>query len=689
MIRRSNARDRRILASPAVHPCVGISPATLLTSLFTLSQNICNFNSTFFPTQRRNVRESIRQIRILLMFFEEIKDRKLVLPESAILSFSELHLTFQKIQFLLEDCTREGARLWILMKSKLISTQFHVLVRGISTAVDVLPLSLIDHVGCDVKELVELVGKQARKAKFEVDPEDEWVSNQVVWILDYFEKGIEPDLNFIKCILDYLEIRSWSDCNKEISFLEEEIGNQCSNSDEREVPSLSSLLGLMSYCRGVIFESLDHRNVEQIDDVRCNMEIEVLSYLNPEDFRCPISLELMTDPVTISTGQTYDRSSIEKWLKAGNIICPKTGERLTSTELVPNSSLRKLIQRFCSDYGVSLPILGGRTRDLTRTILPGSPAAAEAIKFLSRFLAKRLVFGSIEHRKKAAQEIRILAKSNIYNRSCLIESGTIPPLLQLLSLPDRMAQESGIGALLKLSKHSNGKKCIIDSGGIKQILSVLKRGLSYEAKQIAAATVFYLASVKENRKLLGEIPETIPGLVDLIKEKPNSGKKNAVSAIFALLLDPVNNKRVVDSGIIPCLIEIVGWSDKEELVTDSLAIIAALGENEEGTLEIMKNRGVSTITRRLKSMGCSRNGKEYCISILLSLSKIGGGQVMEELSKDTSVMSSLYSVITEGTCHGSSKARSLLKILHKFRETSTSTSTYVGSPLCDQRLHVW
>jgi hypothetical protein len=27
----------------------------------------------------------------------------------------------------------------------------------------------------------------------------------------------------------------------------------------------------------------------------------------PDDFRCPISLELMTDPVILATGQTFDR----------------------------------------------------------------------------------------------------------------------------------------------------------------------------------------------------------------------------------------------------------------------------------------------------------------------------------------------------------------------------------------------
>lgn len=55
------------------------------------------------------------------------------------------------------------------------------------------------------------------------------------------------------------------------------------------------------------------------------------------------SLELMTDHVTVSTGQTYNIASTLKWLKLRNVICPKTGEKSRSIELVANSSLQKII----------------------------------------------------------------------------------------------------------------------------------------------------------------------------------------------------------------------------------------------------------------------------------------------------------------------------------------------------------
>ncbi|KAJ6676707.1 U BOX DOMAIN-CONTAINING [Salix viminalis] len=651
MIRNFDQTDRRMLKFPAVHPCEAISPETLLNSLISLSQNICNYQSKLFSTQRKNARQTIRQIGLLLLFFEETRDLRLALTDSVVLCFSELHHAFQKVQFLLEDCTREGAKLWILIKCQVVSTQFRALIRAIATALDVLPLGLLD-VGVEVKELVELAGKQARNAKVEVDPEDERALQQVFSVLDHFEKGIEPDSSFMKRVLDHLEIRNWNDCNKEIKFLEEQIDFQYSDCDEREAPFLSSLLGLMNYCRGVIFETWNHRSNKS--DARHS--IEALSCINAEDFRCPISLELMTDPVTVSTGQTYDRSSIQRWLKSGNMTCPKTGERMTSTELVPNTTLRKLIQQFCTDVGVCASSSGGQSRDIARTISPGSPAAAEEMKFLSRFLARRL--------------------------------GTILPLINLLSSSsEHHAQEIAISALLKLSKHTSGKKEIVESGGLKPILAVLQRGLSLEAKQMAAAIIFYLASVKAYRKLIGETPEVVPTLVELIKDGTTCGKKNGVVAIFGLLLHSGNHQRVISSGTIPLLMDIFSSSDNDELIADSLAVLAAIAESVDGTLAILQTSALSTIPRILRS-SASRAAREYSVTVLLSLCKNGGSEAISILAKDHSLMSSLYLLLTDGSSSGSSKARALMKLLHKFHETSSSGRIASVVP-CERPVHVW
>ncbi|CAI8609937.1 unnamed protein product [Vicia faba] len=669
----SNHRDRRILSFPAVHPCEGISTATLVASLITLSQTICNFQPQIFPTQKRNARETIRQISIISIFLHEIQHNCSIIPNSnsIIISFSELHFTLQKIHFLMQDCTLEGANLLLLSKSRHVADQFCSLIRAVATTVDVLPLHRIQ-ICEEVKELVELVAKQARKAKFEVDLSDEIATKKLYSILHQFERGTEPNVHIMQEILDYLKINSWNDCNREIKFIENEI-SLLENRDcnQREIPLLSSLVGFLSYCRVVIFEfeSLD-QNSDQYE-ARISTEMISITCLNPDDFRCPISLELMTEPVTVSTGQTYDRASIHKWLKAGNRTCPKTGENLNTTELVPNTTLKKLIQQFCTDNGVSFSKSCNRNRDITKTISPGSSAAAHAMQFLSWFLTRRLVFGTEKQKNKAAYEIRLLTRSSIFNRACLIEVGTVPPLLELLATEDKTTQENAVSALMKLSKHSNGPENIMGHNGLKPIISVLKNGLSLEAQQIAAAIIFYLCSVKEYRKSIGENQDAIPCLVELVKQGTTYGKKNAVVAIFGLLLLPRNHQRVIEAGAVHALVSILDPSYKEELVTEALAVIAALAENFDGANAVLEASALPLITGMLRSV-TSRAGKEHCASILLSLCVNVGVDVVGVLSKDITLMPLLYSLLTDGTAHAAKKARFLIKILQDFNETACS-----------------
>ncbi|KAK9755838.1 hypothetical protein RND81_01G054300 [Saponaria officinalis] len=69
----------------------------------------------------------------------------------------------------------------------------------------------------------------------------------------------------------------------------------------------------------------------------------------PQYFLCPISLQIMKDPVTTTTGITYDRESIDQWLKeAVDPVCPVTKQPLPmGSDLTPNHTLRRLIQAWC------------------------------------------------------------------------------------------------------------------------------------------------------------------------------------------------------------------------------------------------------------------------------------------------------------------------------------------------------
>eukprot|EP00054_Salpingoeca_dolichothecata_P027154 m.197600 g.197600 ORF g.197600 m.197600 type:complete len:1101 (+) comp25879_c0_seq3:125-3427(+) len=65
----------------------------------------------------------------------------------------------------------------------------------------------------------------------------------------------------------------------------------------------------------------------------------------PKEYVDPISLSVMSDPVTTPTGVSYERSSIESWILQ-NGTDPLTSKPLKSSQLVPNLSLREAIKRW-------------------------------------------------------------------------------------------------------------------------------------------------------------------------------------------------------------------------------------------------------------------------------------------------------------------------------------------------------
>jgi ankyrin repeat protein len=62
----------------------------------------------------------------------------------------------------------------------------------------------------------------------------------------------------------------------------------------------------------------------------------------PDEFVCPITQELMGDPVLASDGHAYERSAIERWFET-RLTSPKTGNTLETAGLIPNHPLRCLI----------------------------------------------------------------------------------------------------------------------------------------------------------------------------------------------------------------------------------------------------------------------------------------------------------------------------------------------------------
>lgn len=65
--------------------------------------------------------------------------------------------------------------------------------------------------------------------------------------------------------------------------------------------------------------------------------------LSDNSFLCPLSRQIMSDPVTCSDGYTYERTAIESWFSSGQNISPVTKQLLPNLNMVPNYALHAII----------------------------------------------------------------------------------------------------------------------------------------------------------------------------------------------------------------------------------------------------------------------------------------------------------------------------------------------------------
>ena len=63
----------------------------------------------------------------------------------------------------------------------------------------------------------------------------------------------------------------------------------------------------------------------------------------PQSFICPITCEVMKDPVTAADGHSYEASAIMQWLASSN-MSPLTGQPLPNKQLARSHALRNAIQ---------------------------------------------------------------------------------------------------------------------------------------------------------------------------------------------------------------------------------------------------------------------------------------------------------------------------------------------------------
>lgn len=109
----------------------------------------------------------------------------------------------------------------------------------------------------------------------------------------------DPDPIIFKRLSEKLHLRTTSDIKKELIAIHEMViscGGVPEGVSEDYIETMSYLLRKLKEC---VMTDNPESDVSEMD----KSSMKHRSPIIPDDFRCPISLELMKDPVIVSTGQ--------------------------------------------------------------------------------------------------------------------------------------------------------------------------------------------------------------------------------------------------------------------------------------------------------------------------------------------------------------------------------------------------
>eukprot|EP00931_Biecheleriopsis_adriatica_P088333 TRINITY_DN62679_c0_g1_i1.p1 TRINITY_DN62679_c0_g1~~TRINITY_DN62679_c0_g1_i1.p1 ORF type:complete len:529 (+),score=65.77 TRINITY_DN62679_c0_g1_i1:44-1630(+) len=81
-------------------------------------------------------------------------------------------------------------------------------------------------------------------------------------------------------------------------------------------------------------------------EIKSTVGLALESIPIPESFVCPITQEIMEDPVVTHDGHVYDRTSIQAWFRRGNRRSPLTGMDLPSLALQSETPLKRAIDDY-------------------------------------------------------------------------------------------------------------------------------------------------------------------------------------------------------------------------------------------------------------------------------------------------------------------------------------------------------
>ncbi|CAI0464397.1 unnamed protein product [Linum tenue] len=340
---------------------------------------------------------------------------------------------------------------------------------------------------------------------------------------------------------------------------------------------------------------------EKLDLKKMIEELEAVEV--PSVFICPISLDPMRDPVTLCTGQTYERSNILKWFSMGHYTCPTTMQELWDDSVTPNATLQQLIHTW---FATKYSAMKKRSQDV-------QGRAIEVLEILKK--AKG------QSRIEALKELRQLAAAHSTARKSLVDNGGVGSLSSLLGPFTTHAVGSEVIAILvSLDLDYSGKTNLTQPAKISLMVDMLNEG-SIETRINCTRLIEMLM---EGKDFVSENVSSLSLLVGLLKLVKNERHPNGVIAGLRLLKAICSHESlrasIVSIGAVSQLVELLPGF-KADCIELALHILEVLSTVPEGRLALKEC--AKTIPNMVKLlMKVSESCTQLALAILWAVCKL-------------------------------------------------------------------
>ncbi|MFS7954495.1 putative U box domain, armadillo-like helical, Zinc finger, RING/FYVE/PHD-type [Helianthus anomalus] len=385
----------------------------------------------------------------------------------------------------------------------------------------------------------------------------------------------------------------------------------------------------------------------------------------PTHFRCPISLDLMKDPVTLSTGITYDRESIEKWIRDGNQTCPVTNQVLTNFDQTPNHMIRRMIQDWCVE---------NRAHGIERIPTPRTPITSLDIMEICSKMMDSASEGDEKRFLDLVGRINAWAKESEQNNSLIKDNGLGYVLAASFEAFSSLSFEKHEDVLKEIMLMLTWMSPLGVEGrsklGSTQSLRCMTRFLSCDdmfLKRSCVQTLKELLSTDQahvNTLIdIDGIPEALINLINI------SVKRSSFAVIYHIISTKNgHNKlssRFLELGVVGLSLEALVDTDKG-LSEMALGVLDRVSDLKEGRERLHKH-ALSVPLLVKKMLRVSSLATDFCVSMLWKLSFNGDESILVEALHVGAFQKLLLMLQVNCVEETKVKATDMLKMMNQYK----------------------